>query len=104
MVDLTTSTKQKKHLASIKSATDYLAVDRTILANERTFLSYIRTAFMFLGTGITFAKFFHEDIFMVRLGIAFSIISIPLFVFAFYRFKTFARHIKNSYLYHHEEQ
>ncbi len=36
--------------------TDLLAIERTKLANERTFLSYFRTAFVFLATGATFLK------------------------------------------------
>jgi len=46
---------------------DYLAVDRTILANERTFLAYLRTAFTLAILGVTFVKFFNER-FMLCLG------------------------------------
>lgn len=37
---------------------DQLAVDRTILANERTFLSYIRTALALFAAGVFSIKFF----------------------------------------------
>ncbi|MCB0324494.1 MAG: DUF202 domain-containing protein [Bdellovibrionales bacterium] len=37
---------------------DYLAIDRTVLANERTFLAYINSALAMVLTGISFIKFF----------------------------------------------
>lgn len=37
---------------------DYLAVDRTVLANETSFLAYIRTALTFIVVAVTFFKFF----------------------------------------------
>jgi putative membrane protein len=39
---------------------DYLAIDRTRLANERTLLAYIRTAFMLIVAGATALKLFVE--------------------------------------------
>lgn len=36
---------------------DHLALDRTVLANERTFLAYVRTALGLLVTGASFVKF-----------------------------------------------
>lgn len=40
---------------------DYLALDRTKLANHRTFLAYIRTMIMLFASGITFLKAFPDD-------------------------------------------
>ncbi len=37
---------------------DFLAMDRTTLANERTLLSYFRTSMMVLASGITLIKLF----------------------------------------------
>ncbi len=37
---------------------DHLAAQRTILANERTFLAYIRTALTIFIAGVSFIKFF----------------------------------------------
>jgi putative membrane protein len=37
---------------------DHLAVDRTTLASERTFLAYVRTAFTMFITGLSLLKFF----------------------------------------------
>lgn len=39
---------------------DHLAIDRTRLANERTLLAYIRTAFMLIVAGATALKLFVE--------------------------------------------
>lgn len=38
---------------------DYLAVDRTVMANEVSFLSYIRTGLTFIIAAVTFLKFFN---------------------------------------------
>ena len=40
---------------------DYWAADRTHMANQRTLLSWVRTAFMLLGSGITLMKLLPED-------------------------------------------
>lgn len=37
---------------------DWLALDRTILANERTLLSFTRTALVLILAGMTFIRFF----------------------------------------------
>lgn len=39
---------------------DYLALDRTRLANQRTLLAFARTAIMLIATGITFMKLFDD--------------------------------------------
>lgn len=87
----------REYLATIKAATDYLAKDRTILANERTLLAYIRTGLMLLGSGVTFAKLFHEDPFSVYLGWALTCLSVPVFIFSVYRFKTVSKHLNRRY-------
>lgn len=42
---------------------DYLAVDRTIMSNEGSFLAYIRTALTLLIAAITFLKFLDSVVF-----------------------------------------
>jgi putative membrane protein len=37
---------------------DYLAIDRTLLANERSFLAYVRTAFTLFIAAVSIIKFF----------------------------------------------
>ncbi len=39
---------------------DYLAVDRTMMANETSFMSYVRTALTLIAAGATLIKFFNE--------------------------------------------
>jgi len=38
-----------------------LALDRTVLANERTYQAWLRTGFAALATGLGVAKFLHES-------------------------------------------
>jgi putative membrane protein len=46
---------------------DKLAIDRTRLANERTFLAYFRASIFFVGTGISIVQIqFFENI--IHLG------------------------------------
>jgi len=48
----------KKTDPEILTIRDHLAIDRTVLANERTFLGYIRTALACLAAGASFVQFF----------------------------------------------
>ncbi len=47
---------------------DHLAFDRTLLANERTGLAYIRTVLVALATGFTLMKLFPEDTMLLVLA------------------------------------
>ena len=93
----TNKVPDRQYLATVKAATDYLAKDRTILANERTLLAYIRTGLMLLGSGITFTKLFHEDPFSVYLGWVLTCLSIPVFAFSIYRFRSVSKHLNDRY-------
>lgn len=42
---------------------DYLAVDRTIMANESSFLSYIRTSLTLVVAGVSLVKFLDSSFF-----------------------------------------
>ncbi len=46
---------------------DHLAAQRTMLANERTYLAYIRTALTLFVAGVSFIKFF-DHIFYEIIG------------------------------------
>ncbi len=65
---------------------DQLAIDRTLLANERTFLSYLRSAVALLIAGVSIIHFSHQNWFT-----AVGIVCIPSGVltgmFGFWRFK-----------------
>jgi putative membrane protein len=64
---------------------DYLATDRTSLANQNTFLAYIRTALTLFVAGITFIRFF--DILIVEIiGWAFIPIGIVTFIVGLIRY------------------
>ena len=66
---------------------DYLAIERTRLANERTFLSYFRTAVVLLSSGIAMVQLeMLEEIsdlgfFLLLLGPAILILGIIRFLY-----------------------
>ncbi|GAA0226498.1 DUF202 domain-containing protein [Metaclostridioides mangenotii] len=64
---------------------DYLALDRTKLANERTLLSYFRS---FVGTFVAGAGFikFIGDVIFVCIGIVFIVSSPAILSIGIYRF------------------
>lgn len=49
---------------------DYLAIDRTILANETNYMSFIRTSLTLIAAGATLIKFFNSE-YTQALGWAF---------------------------------
>ena len=62
---------------------DYLAVDRTKLANQRTLLSFIRTSIMLFVAGITLLKidetqltYFKAGILVISVGLIFLILGV----------------------------
>lgn len=65
---------------------DYLAVDRTMLANEASFMSYIRTALTLIAAGATLIKFFDGNPFFQILGWGFVAIGGWLVVHGYNRF------------------
>lgn len=64
---------------------DYLATDRTRLANQSTFLAYIRTALTLFVAGLTFVRFFGSTI-IETIGWIFVPIGIGTFVVGFIRY------------------
>ena len=76
---------------------DILALQRTKLANERTFLAYFRTAVVFLSSG--FAIFQIESLNQIKdLGFILMIIGPLVLILGFIRFfitrKTILKHYK----------
>ena len=72
---------------------DLLAIERTRLANTRTFLAYFRSSVFFLATGISIIHInFFEDV--PFLGWGFVALSPILFFFGFYRRYTVNKSIK----------
>jgi len=72
---------------------DHLALDRTRLANERTFLAYVRTAMMFLLAGGTVIKFFGDSDLAVMSGWALLGLGAVVGIFGVGRFLKMRRHI-----------
>lgn len=65
---------------------------RTILANDRTFLAYIRTSMAFFVAGVSFIRFFGEEI-LTQVGAVFVVVGIVLSIIGFYRFYKTKLHI-----------
>lgn len=75
---------------------DYLAMERTKLANERTLLSYIRASLYLLIGGIALLQlegFDHLKI-IGKLALGFAVI---LFIIGIFRFLKLNRNLKNYY-------
>jgi putative membrane protein len=65
---------------------DYLAVDRTMMANETSFMSYVRTSLTMIAAGATMIKFFSEPT-MQALGWAFIVIGGWIAIHGYQRFR-----------------
>lgn len=65
---------------------DYLAIDRTVLANERTLLSYTRTALTLLVIGGSALKFF-DQLWMEVIGVFFMLAAIGTFIIGWRRYQ-----------------
>jgi len=74
---------------------DTLAIERTHLANERTFLAFFRSSVFFLGTGLSIIHiaFFDE---ITNLGWGFVILSPFMFLFGLYRMFSVRKFIKKT--------
>lgn len=81
---------------------DYLAIERTRLANERTLLSYIRSSLYLLLGGIAFfqLKEFPNFKYLAILSLVFSCI---FFAIGVYRFTLLKKSLKHLY-YRSEEK
>lgn len=84
-------------------ARDWLAIDRTRLANERTLLAYLRTAMTTFLIGMSFVHlpYFHPDPELDRdlytvFGWMLVATSIVVFVVGVYRFETVRRRLNRA--------
>ena len=69
------------------SERDRLARKRTSLANERTFLSYARTAIMLFASGATVVKLFPSSFFHIALGVVLVGLSFFGLVIGIFRYR-----------------
>lgn len=74
---------------------DYLAAERTDLANERTFLSYVRTAISIAALGIVMLHFLTDSSSRI-FGIAAIVIGGLMLALGFWRFRGERSRIRNS--------
>jgi putative membrane protein len=65
---------------------DYLAIDRTVLANERSLLAYGRTALAMLAIGGSCIKFFDAR-WIQMIGVVFIVASVVVAAFGWTRFR-----------------
>jgi putative membrane protein len=72
---------------------DYLALDRTILANERTLLSYLRTFIGTFSAGIALVKLF-DTVFTNITGLIFAAASPVFIVIGVIRFIQISKKLK----------
>jgi putative membrane protein len=72
---------------------DHLALDRTRLANERTLLAYIRTAFMLIVAGATALKLFVETPAVVVTAWLFIALGVFVVLLGTWRFVSMRRTI-----------
>ena len=75
---------------------DRLALDRTHLANERTMLAYIRTAFMLVVAGATAIKAFGDDYLVVVSGWAFLACGAAMGALGAWRFAAVRRRLRRD--------
>ncbi|MGB3607809.1 MAG: DUF202 domain-containing protein [Psychroserpens sp.] len=82
---------------------DYLAIERTRLANERTLLSYIRSSlYLLLGSiGLYQLKEFANFKYLALLALVFSAI---FFIIGVYRFTLLKRSLKRLYYVSEEKE
>ena len=73
---------------------DLLAIDRTVMANTRTFLAYIRTALTLFIAGVTFIHFFEPRI-LFLLGWLFIPVSGVVFLLGAVYYVRMKRSIKD---------
>ncbi len=73
---------------------DYLAIDRTKLANQRTLLSYIRTAIMLIASGVTMLKLIPQSDPLFYVGIVSLVLAAMFLAVGLYVYCSFAGKIK----------
>lgn len=59
---------------------DYLAIERTILTNEATFLAYIRTSLTIVVVGATLFHLSPENVFFQYIGIFIALFGFYVFI------------------------
>ena len=76
---------------------DYLAIDRTKLANSRTLLAYLRTAMVMALSGITLIELLAEFKILHYLGYALIPMSFIVLALGLFQYFVVQRKVKNRY-------
>lgn len=76
------------------SLSDLLAIDRTTLANERTFLAYLRTALGLIALGVTCLRLLGDELLYRAVGIAFLVLGPLLLLWGIVRFVRVRRDLR----------
>lgn len=71
-------------------------MDLTSLANERTFLMYIRTALGFFAAGAALIRFFEKPVFVI-IGWIFIPVGVLFLVFGVFRFRHVRRVLQEQW-------
>lgn len=71
---------------------DYLAADRTVLANERTFMAFIRTAIALAAAGGSLIQFF-DSVATTAGGVIFLILAVATLGWGLQRYFHYRRHL-----------
>ncbi len=87
--------KMKKENSSPTALRDALALTRTIMSNERTLLSYIRTGIAFIIAGAGTLRFIKDGIYVLLGGWGLIIIGVGFFLFGKTRYQALKNEIKN---------
>ena len=96
----------KTYLNTSLSLNDHLAAIRSILANERTFLSYQRSALAFAITGFTLIKF-SDVLWMEIIGIGFlpfAVVTAVLGVVRYRRMRNLIFKLESATIKHYNMQ
>jgi len=72
---------------------DFLAIDRTVLANQNTFLAYLRTALTLFVAGLTFVRFFDHSVVEI-IGWIFVPLGVGTFAVGLIRYNRLRRVLK----------
>jgi putative membrane protein len=64
---------------------DYLAIERTILTNEATFLAYVRTGLTIMVVGVTLVKLSEGYMAFQYIGVFMTLIGLYILVLGFTR-------------------
>lgn len=67
---------------------DHLALDRTVLASERTFLSYVRTALGLFSAGVACVKFIIDSPLIYVIGMVMLVAAPIVLIYGLVRFTT----------------